>query len=182
MDQLKAKLERIPGPPWFLGVIDPVHPKDSQIAERVGDSAFETQRATVEYQSMKALAIVYLTEHELDRPNSANDAGRFLSVLTQTHPWDWETHALFSRLFIDAGQSDSGWHSALLSIFLNPQPNLEDLKYFAFVGRASGRAQWPEIQAAIRDAAPDSATAEQAIRASVPLFNSDVKVTNIPQK
>jgi hypothetical protein len=182
LDRLKAKLERIPGPPWFVDDIDPRDRKDVQIAERVGDSTFKAQKATVEYQSMKALAIVYLTEHELDRPDSANNAGKFLSILVQTHPWDWETHALFSRLLIDAGQSEPGWLSAIQSIFLNPGPNLEDLKYFAFVGKAAGKAQWSEIQAAIREAAPDGGIAEQAIRVSAPLFDSETKVTNVPQK
>ena len=54
-----------------------------------------------------------------------------------------------------------GWEAAKQNLFLNPEPSLEDLKFFAFIGSIAAKAKWPEIQEAIRQAAADRAIAEQ---------------------
>lgn len=182
LDRLKGKLERLKKPNWFSDAMDAPQSGSADLAEKIGDQAFMKQKDSPEYQSLKALAIVYLTEHELDREGSANNAGRFLTVLTITHPWDWELHALYARLLIDAGLADPGWRSATFSIFLNPEPSLDDLKFFAFVGATAAKNQWPEIQKAIRQAAMDDRVAEQVIKESRESYSSAAASTIVPPK
>ena len=180
LDLLKSKLERSKTPEWFSKALRSPRSSKAELADKIGDPIFERQRDTSEFQRLKALAIVYLTEHELDREGSASHAGTYLTILTIAHTWDWELHALYARLLIDAGQAGPGWQSATLSIFLNPSPSLKDLEFFAFVGSSADKKQWPEIQIAIRQAAPDAKIAEEAITASAPLFSDAAKLKLVP--
>jgi len=176
LDQLRAKLEAMPVPAWFAAALDPGHTVQTGLADRIGDEVFVQQRATPEYQALKALALVYLTGHELDRRGAAELAGRYLVALTTTHPWDWEVHGLYARFLVDAQHNDPAWEEAKLSVFLNPEPSLEQLKQFAFVGGIAAREQWPEIKEAIRQAATDSRTAELAIQQADDLFAGSTSV------
>jgi hypothetical protein len=182
LDKIKAELESCPKPGWFVAVLNSPGSGQSQLADKIGDQAFERQKSTPEYQALKALAIVYLTEHELDRDGSAQNAGRYFTALSITHPWDWQVHALYSRLLVDARITEPGWEAEKQSLFLNPEPILGDLKFFAFIGSIAAKSKWPEIQEAIRQAAPDRAVAEQAIAESAKLFSSDTKVNIVEPK
>jgi hypothetical protein len=181
-DKLKVKLEAVPKPPWFVAVLNFPGSGQTQLADKIGDPVFERQKSTPEYQALKALAIVYLTEHELDRDGSAQRAGRYFTALSITHPWDWQLHGLYSRLLVDARLTEPGWEAAKQSLFLNPDPGLEDLKYFAFIGSIAAKAKWPEIQNAMRQAATDRSIPEQAIVESAKLFSGDSKVTIVEPK
>jgi len=182
LDQLKAKLEAIPNPVWFSEVMNSPQTGQSQLAEKIGDKNFEIQRATPEYQMLKALAIIYLTEHELDREGSAQTAGKFLTALSITHPWDWQLHGLYSRLLVDARLNLPAWQAARQSIFLNPDPTLEDLKFFAFIGSIAAKDSWPQIQDAIRQATTDDRMAGKAILESEKLFSNDTSISIVQPK
>ena len=67
LDALKVKLEALEVPAWFTRAIQDPRAVRAVLADKVGDSSFVEQRETPEYQMLKALALVYLTEHELDR-------------------------------------------------------------------------------------------------------------------
>jgi hypothetical protein len=176
LDSLKKKLEAIPTPSWFSDALDPGKVVQTGLADKVGDQTFEKQKSTPEYQALKALAIVYLTEHELDRDGAAQKAGRYLVALAITHPWDWEVHGLYGRFLIDARTNGPAWEEAKLSVFLNPNPTLEQLKAFAFIGSIVAKEKWPEIQEAMRQAATDERIAGAAITESDKLFSRDTKV------
>jgi hypothetical protein len=182
LDRLKSKLEGLAKPEWFSDAMSSPQSGSTQLAEKVGDQVFEKQKATPEYQELKALAIVYLTEHELDRAGAAEQAGRFLTALSATHPWDWEIHGLYSRFLVDAQLPGPAWATAIQSIFLNPKPNLDDLKFFAFIGSVAAKDEWPEIQEAIRQAAPNGTIAELAIVESGRAYGADAKVNLVPRK
>ena len=182
LDQLKGRLEALQEPDWFSNALKSPPTKPAQIAVKVGDAIFEKQKDTLEFQMLKARAIVYLTEHELDRPGAARSAGRFLAILDVAHPWDWELHALYSRLLTDVGRAAPGWHAALLSIFLNPVPSLGDLKFFAYVGSQAARDQWPEIQEAMRQAAAERSVADKAIAESDSLYHGEIDPKIGPRK
>jgi hypothetical protein len=182
LNQLKAKLEALPKPPWFSDALDPAQAVQTKLADEVGDQTFVKQRSSPEYQALKALTIIYLTEHELDREGSAQKANQYLVALTITHPWDWELHGLHSRFFIDARNNGPAWEEAKLSVFLNPQPSLGQLKSFAFVGSIAANEKWPEIQRAMRQAVTDDRIAELAIVESEGIFSRDAKVNVVVPK
>ncbi|MDB6093519.1 MAG: hypothetical protein JWM32_1081 [Verrucomicrobia bacterium] len=179
LDRLRAKLESLPQPPPFD---ENVPMKTVGLAHDANDPKFTTQLETPEYQNQKALVLVYLSEHEIDRPQAANRAGRLLTVLAVSHPWDWQVHALFARLLADAGQSAVAWKMVANSLFLNPHPDLDDLGYFAFIGRIAAVNSWQEIQLAMREATPDQNLAEQAIKDSNVMFAPGAEPRNFPIK
>lgn len=182
LDALKGRLEKLALPAWFSAAQNSPSEVHTNLAEKIGDKVFEQQKVSPEYQSLKALAIVYLSEHELDRPGSAQKAGNTLTPLVVTHPWDWQIHGLYSRFLIDAQQNFSAWNEAKLSLFLNPSPELPDLKFFAFVGSIADRQEWPAIMVAIRESVKDENLAERAIRESEILFSANSKVNMLPSK
>jgi hypothetical protein len=182
LDDLKATLEALPKPPWFSDIANPPQSTESQFADKIGDEVFEKQKATPEYQAMKALAIVYLTEHELDRPGAAEKALRYFTVLSITHPWDWQIHGLYSRLLVDARQPEGAWATAKVCLFLTPDPNLDDLKSFAFIGSVAAKSQWGEIQEAMKQAITDDRVAELAIVETERLFSAETKLVETPPK
>jgi hypothetical protein len=182
LDALKVKLEAIPLPSWFADALRAPPVVRIDLAERIGDPTFERQRASPEYQALKALAIVHLCEHELDRPGAAQEAGRYLSALAITHPWDWQVHGLFSRFLIDAQEYGPAWNEANLGLFLNPGPNLHDLKFYTFVGSITAKQEWTKIMVAVRESVKDDGLAETAIRESEVLFSANTKVSTLPSK
>jgi hypothetical protein len=177
LNQLRGTLEARPKPQWFSDALKPNQPLQMQLADKVGDPTFEKQRSTPDYQALKALAIVYLAGHELDQEGAAKNAGSYLMALSITHPWDWEVHGLYSRFLVDARSEEAAWNEAQLSVFLNPEPSLDQLKAFAFVGSIAAKARWSEIQKAIRQAAGDDKVAELAIVESDKLFSRDSNVS-----
>jgi len=183
LDNLKAKLEALPKPLWFQEALNASGPPSAStlFPAKVGDAIFLDQADSAAFQAQKALAIVYLTEHEIDRPSGANNAGLYLTLLSLKHPWDWEVHALFARLLGDAGIHDAAFHEAVLSIYLNPSPSDSDLQYFAFIA-AGKKDQWSAVQDIIRDVAKDHRAAHVAIERASPLFESTVASESVPPK
>ena len=180
LDRLKAKLEALQKPAWLIGVLASPTTAKVELAKAIGDALFERQKATPEYLAQKALAIVYLTEHELDRPQAADQAGKHLTALTVSHPWDWQLHGLYARLLADAKLPGPAWDAARQSIFLNPDPDVEDLRFFAFIGKVTGLGQRPKVEAAIRQAANDPKTADRALLLSEVFFSKGAEVIQIP--
>ena len=182
LDQLKSKLEALPKPQWFIEALESPLPGKVQFAEMIGDQVFEQQKSTPEYQVLKALAIIYLTEHELDRKEAALNAHKYLTAFAITHPWDWEVAGLYSRLLIDEQLNGPAWEAAKQSLFLNPEPSLEELKFFAFIGSITAKEKWPEIRVAIRQATTDVKMAEQAIVESGYLYSKYTKLNVVVPK
>jgi hypothetical protein len=176
VDALAGKLEALPRPAWYAAAMDPGHPVETGLADAVGDPVFEAQKATPEYQALKALALVYLTEHELDRKGAAENARRCLVALAVTHPWDWQVHGLYGRFLVDAQLGAPAWEEAKLSLFLDPDPQLNQLKAFAFIGAIAEKSEWPEIQEAMRQACRDGRTADLAIGQSEDLYSGGAKM------
>jgi hypothetical protein len=173
LDALEKKLEALPNPSWFSAATAPGHTDQTGLADKIGDPVFVAQKATPEYQELKALALVYLTEHELDRPGAAVNASKYLVALIVTHPWDWQVHGLYGRFLVDAQHNDPAWNEALLSLFLNPDPVLGQLKSFAFIGSIAAKSEWPQIQEAMRQACSDDKVVSLAIEESDPLYTSN---------
>ena len=184
IEQMRKELEAQPVPAWFADALQSraLGTVSSQMADNIGDAVFKRQKATPDYQARKTLAILYLAEHELDRPEAVQKAGVYLTVLSVTHPWDWEIHNLYSRLLLDAQLNQPAWNAAKLGLFLNPQPTVGDLRYFAFVGGIADKNDWPEIRQAIRDAAPVPLVADQAIGEIARLFGPKVNLFIVPPK
>jgi hypothetical protein len=182
LDHLKKTLEELPVPPWFSKQLANHGSGQVDLADKIGDEVFRRQKASPEYLNLKALALVYLSEHELDRIGAAQKAGEFLSALAITHPWDWQVHGLYGRFLIDAQLNVPAWNEARLGLFLNPNPNGEALKSFAFVGSVAAHDKWIEIEVAIREASKDDGTAERAIVEAEPLFAAGTKVNVVAPK
>jgi hypothetical protein len=182
LDGLKDKLETAPKPQWILDHLISGSAPDPHVAfaESIGDATFVDQADSPAYQSQKALTIVYLAEHEIDRPEAADKAGTYLTLLSLKHPWDWQIHGLYSRLLTDAGLQEPSFREAVMSLYLNPQPKLEDLQFFAFIAATSKRDQFESIQQIIKETAVDAGTAELAIEHAAVYFKSKVKFQIVP--
>lgn len=171
LDALAKKLEALPKPAWFPADSAPGN-YETGLAEKIGDPVFVAQKATPEYQAVKALALVYLAGHELDRSGASANAQRYLLALVRTHPWDWQVHGLYGRFLVDLQQHDAAWNEAILGLYLNPKPELGALKAFAFIGSIAAKSEWPEIQEAMRQACADDKVVSLAIEESDPLYTS----------
>ena len=174
LDELKSKLESAPKPQWFQDALNSSSAPSGQVTlpKRIGDDVFFDEADSPAYQSQKALTIVYLAEHEIDRPDAVDKAGRYLTLLSVKHPWDWEVHALYARLLSDAELPDPSFHAAVMSIYLNPSPAIGDLEFFAFIGACSKKDQWDEIRRIIDETAPDERTAKQVSEKAKRMFKS----------
>jgi hypothetical protein len=179
---LRQRLEAMPKPQWLVLPSGPSGVRVIKMADAVGDDVFKEQRSTPEYQAQKALALVYLAGHELDRPGDSNAAGKLLSILVSTHPWDWEVHSLFSRLWVDSKQAEAAIASAANGLFLNPNPTQSDLEFFAFVGAVAAKDEWAQIKLAIRDAALTPEVADAVIQKASVLYSDRAKSVNVPPK
>jgi hypothetical protein len=184
LDTLKGRLEGLPKPKWFEAALNAAGPPGTQmqLPQKIGDGIFVDQTDDAGYQNQKALAVVYMAEHEIDRPSGANNAGRYLTLLTFKHTWDWEVHALYARLLSDAGLRGPALHEAVLGIYLNPDPDGRALDYFAFICANSKKIQWDGVQMIIKDAVGDRQIAEAAIERSKRLFDPRIKATIVPPK
>jgi len=182
--ELKRKLEDTPKPKWLEDALKSYPPKKGNVhfPDKVGDETFVEQKDSVEFQNQKALGIIYLAEHELDRPDAAQSAGRYLTVLSLKHPWDWELHALYARLLVDSGAAEPAFRTAVAGIFMNPKPDLEDFQFLAFVAMVYRRDQPEVVLQIIKDAAVDEKTGEEAAKRASELFKSKGDVRNVPLK
>lgn len=182
-DAFKGELEKRPLPEWFeqarqqpgKGVsislnFDPSSP---------GFSQFRQTEAT---ESIKALALVYLTEHELDRKGAADKGATTLTVLISHTYFDHELHALFARFLVDAKVPTNAMEEARLSIYLNPAPTRHDLEFAAFVIlHGAGKGGWGPLQAILREAASKPEDAEAVIQEWGPkVQKGDLKFINLP--
>ena len=184
LDALKGRLEALPKPKWFQAALDAAGPlgTQTQFPQKIGDGIFVDQSDDAGYQTQKALAVVYMAEHEIDRPSGANNAGRYLTLLAFKHTWDWEVHALYARLLSDAGLRGPALHEAVMGIYLDPNPDSRALDYFAFICATSKEIQWDGVRMIIKDAVSDRQVAEAAIERSKRLFDPRIQVNIVPPK
>jgi hypothetical protein len=177
-DAFKAGLELQPLPAWFHDlkpgeglaalVFDPADPR------------FAAQRETEETERVKALGIVYLTEHELDRPKSAERGATLLATLALRTPFDPQLHAFLARFLADAGKPREAVAEARLAIYLDPAPGPAQLAFTAFVGYLAVRDGWPMFQVLLREAAARPEDAEAVIKAWDPIYRGDAKPIIVP--
>jgi len=143
---------------------------------------FTPFRQTETTEQIKALALVYLTEHELDRKGAADKAATALTVLISRTYFDYELHALFARFLADARIPTEAMKEAHLSIYLNPAPTRADLEFATFIFlTAVGKDGWGPIQSILREAASKPEDAETVIQFWEPKIEKDqFKVSNLP--
>jgi hypothetical protein len=182
-DSLKTYLEKVKMPDWFLQIKaqagKTIYPDLIFDPNAPGFSPF---RQTEETERIKALAIVYLTEHELDRPAAANNGAVTISCLMARTPFDYELHALFARFLADAKRFEQAFEEARYGIYLNPQPNRQDLSFAAFIALMAAKDGWDLIQAMLREAAINPEDSEAVIQEWGPRFKGTVEMKNFPIK
>lgn len=171
LDCLKADLEKDGFPPWFFelraraGKPYAVTPVLDVKAPR-----FAATRETGETERIKALGIVHLAEHELDRAGAAEEGAAIISALVARTPLDFELHALYARFLLDAKLPTQALEEARYAIYLDPNPGRGALEFTAFVGLVAAKDGWVLIQAMLREAALNQDDAESVIKEYAPRF------------
>lgn len=165
LDALKAELEKAPMPPWFIeleknaGKAVNIHPVfDTKSTE------FSKYKQTAETERIKALGLVYLAEHEIDRPDTAQKAAVMLSTLMGQTFFDFDLHALYARFLVDAQVPRVALYEARMSIYLNPAPTLDDLRFISFIWFIAARDQLGELKQIILETATTPSDAETIIK------------------
>lgn len=165
LDALKAELEKLPLPSWFIEL-----QKNAGKAVNVAP-VFDTKsvefskfKQTEETERIKALGLIYMAEHDIDRPNTAQKAAVTLSTLMSRTFFDFDLHALYARFLIDAQVPKVALYEARMSIYLNPAPTLDDLRFASFIWFVAARDQWGELEAIIRETASTPSGAEIVIK------------------
>ncbi len=136
------------------------------------DPRFAEIRETEETERLKALGIVHLAEHELDRAGAAHEGAEIISSLMLRTPLDFELHALYARFLLDAKRSKQALEEARYAIHLDPIPGRDALEFTAFVGLIAAKDGWVLIQAMLREAARDQGEAEAVIKEYAPRFEA----------
>jgi len=115
--------------------------------------------------------LVYLAEHEIDRPGAAQKAAVVLSTLIGQTFLDYELHALYARFLVDAQVNEIALSEARMSIYLNPAPTLNDLRFISFIWLIAARDHVDELKEIIRETAATQADAEIIIKEVETSFN-----------
>ena len=182
-DAFKDKLEKEGLPEWFLKLEE--NAGKSVARTMIFDptnSGFSEFRQTEETERIKSLGIVYLAEHEIDRPGTAEKGAMIISTLMAKTTFDFELHALYARFLADAQMPVEAIKEARLAIYLNPNPTKEDLSFTVFIALiATGKEGWNLVQSMLREAAAKPEDAESVIHEwDRNLQKGEFKVGNVP--
>ena len=154
---------------------------DFYATTKIGSPKFIAHSQTLGTQTLKALALMGLCEHELDIPLGGQIAIPLLPRLMGRTPFDPEVFLLYSRFSLDAGQNQSAWQSLLAGIYLEPNPSRENLEYTAFAGLICVKDQWARVQAMIRELAPTPELANEVIQEWKPRYEgNNAKTVIVP--
>ncbi len=155
-------------------------------AAQVGSPEFNASRQNENTQALKALAIMGLTEHELDirHPdpvrNGVKMAYLVLEKLEPRTPLDPDIYFFMARIALDAQQNEFAWTAARLGAYMKAEPEDHDLEFVCFIGAAAAGEQWPAIQKMIREVAGDAAQADRVLAKAAPFFSGKIKFQNVP--
>lgn len=147
----------------------------------IGSPAFLAARQTPGTQSLKALAIMGLVEHELDIQGGAAIAFSLLPALSQRTPLDADVEMFYARLALDSKMHPAAWRAVRTGLLLRGAPSDGDLDFACFVGSVVAKAQWPEIQAMVRTVASSEPQSDAAIARCAILFGERAGSSWIPR-
>jgi hypothetical protein len=170
-----AEQKGLPLPAWITNPPENSNESVRKLALNTKDPSFIAFKQTKETQAVKALCLVLMTEHELDRPNAAFKAAKYLQLLLDQTPFDPDARMLFAKMAVDAKDFKYGWYNVRIGLYLTPEPTSNDLEFLCFVGSFVAKNQWGSIQSAIRELAPTPEVAEQVIDKQAILFSDKAK-------
>ena len=182
-DAFKAGLKKDKLPAWFNKLMGQAgKPVTRTMIYDPADPAFAEFRQTEETERIKALGLVYLTEHELDRPGAADMGATTITTLMARTTLDYNLHALFARFLMDAKIPAWAMQEATMAIYLNPNPTRNDLEFTAFIFYSgAGKAGWNKVQKILREAADKPEDADAVIQSFGPKVQEGKMVTmNLP--
>jgi hypothetical protein len=147
----------------------------------IGSPDFEAHRQTTDTQSIKALALMGLVEHELDIKEGARIAMALLPKLSQRTPLDADIEMFYAKLALDARRGPEAWRAARTGLLLKAAPSDIDLDFAGYVGAAVDKSQWPQVQEMLRAVATSPAQADAAISRMAVLFTDRAGTSWIPR-
>jgi hypothetical protein len=142
---------------------------------KVGSQDFKSCTQTEGTQTLKALVLMGLTEHELDIPDGVKIAHPLLMKLLARTPIDPDLYSLYARLSLDARQNPAAWQAVRIATFLRPDPTDSDLEFLCFVGSIAAKDQRPAIKLMLREVAHDPAQIERVVARTEILFTDKAK-------
>lgn len=148
---------------------------------KLGTPEYKAHSQTPGTQTLKALALMGLCEHELDIPLGSQIAIPLLPRLMGRTPFDSEVFLLYSRFSLDANQNTSAWQALTVGMYLDPNPSRANLEFAAFVGFCCVKDQWVRVQAMIRELAPTPDLANEVIAKFRPWYEgNNAKAVIVP--
>jgi hypothetical protein len=142
---------------------------------KVGSQEFKSCAQTEGTQTLKALVLMGLTEHELDIPDGVKIAHPLLMKLLARTPIDPDLYSLYARLSLDARQNPAAWQAVRMATFLRPDQADSDLEFLCFIGSIAAKDQWPAIKLMLREVAHDPAQVERVVARVEVLFTDKAK-------
>lgn len=180
LDALKARLEKATYPEWFVRIRDGAETQKLDMVFDSSNAHFLEHKGSAETERLKALGIVYLTEHELNREGAAGKGAGIISVLIVKTPLDADLHAFYARFLLDAHENAMAWKEACLGLYLDPAPDRAALSFVAFVGRIAVPDQWEPIKQMLNEACVDPRDADAVVREWTPRFQKNSSIRNVP--
>lgn len=174
-DAFAEKVKSTPLPAWAKSRGGSSQPSQRTMTLDTEDPAFKDVCQTPETQLVKALCLVYFTEHELDKPGAYPKAASLIYLLTEKTPFDPEARLLFARAAVDAKDYNYGFYQARIGLYLMEEPTRNDLEFFCFVGAFAAKDKWNSIQASLRVLAKDPQLAESVITKQAVLFGPNAR-------
>lgn len=174
-ESFAAEQKALPLPSWITNPPGNVSKGIRKLVMNTEDPSFKAFKQTKETQAVKALCLVLMTEHELDRPNAAAKAANYLYLLLEQTPFDPSARMLFAKMAADAKDFNFAWYNVRIGVYLTPEPSSNDLEFMCFIGSFVAKSQWGPIQSSIRALAPNPEVAKQVIEKQGILFTDKAK-------
>lgn len=123
-DDFSASIKALPLPSWIVDGSADAKTTIKKVTLQVGDPHFKDLCQTAETQKVKALCLVLMTEHELDRPGGgAWTAAKDLYLLTERTPLDPDARMLFAKIALDAKDFELSWYNASWNLLSTHPPD-----------------------------------------------------------
>lgn len=181
-EQFSKSLKAHNLPKWATSNSGSSEPRLKKLTLDPSDPDFKALCQTSETQFVKALCLVYLTEHELDQPGAYAKGANLLYLLTEQTPFDPDARLLFAKAGIDAKDYDYAFYNARIGLYLSINPSQNDLEFFCFVGAFTGKDKWPIIQNSIHVLANSEELAQAVISKQSTLFGPNARNVTAPTK
>ncbi len=181
-DAFATEQKALPLPSWVTSPSVGSGERVRKLVLNSDDPSFIAFKQTEETQALKALCLVLMTEHELDRPNTASKAAKYLYLLLEQTPFDPSARMLFAKMAVDAKDFNFAWYNVRIGAYLTPELNSNDLEFMCFIGGFAAKNQWSSIQSAIRKLAPSPEIAQQVIDKQAILYTDKASPGFTPTK